>query len=164
MESLKEQMYCTMCYNNFSLNSRRPKVLPCDHLVCEKCLKQVCKNVQRNFSCPECHANHPVSKYPDQKEIIAGLKEIQKKKDERKAQHKDASTQEDRALKKRSKSRDTIDVDIQDREKRNEQDSEKKTKIVDTDDELNEISFKTAKGSLATEANSFLVGEENFGY
>ena len=100
-----------MCYNNFSLNSRKPKVLPCYHLVCEKCLKQVYKNVQRNFSCPECHANHPVSKYPDQEEIVVTLKEIQKKKEERKARNKNSSTQ-DQKMKENSKNYDPVDCEL----------------------------------------------------
>ena len=122
MENLKEQMYCTMCYNNFSLNSRKPKVLPCDHLVCEKCLKQVCKNVQRNFSCPECHANHPVSKYPDQEEIVVSLKEIQKKKEERKARNKNSSTQEQK-MKEKSRNYDPVDYEMKEHNTTKEQDT-----------------------------------------
>ena len=102
MANPEEHMYCTMCYNNFSLNSRKPKVLPCDHLVCDRCLKQVCKSVQRNFSCPECHESHPVSKYPDQKEIIKMLEEIQRRKEERKAQRKNSCLHNEKANKRKS--------------------------------------------------------------
>lgn len=109
MANPKEHMYCTMCYNNFSLNSRKPKVLPCDHLVCDKCLKQVCKNVQRNFSCPECHESHPVFKYPDQKEIIKMLEEIQRRKEERKAQRRNLSLHDEKATKRKSRGNSSND-------------------------------------------------------
>ncbi len=84
-------MLCTMCFNSFSLNSRRPKLLPCNHVMCEKCINQVSKSVQRGFACPECHVTHPLGKFPTHREIVEQLEEIQKKKTERKEMIRRAS-------------------------------------------------------------------------
>ena len=77
--------------------------------------------MQRNFSCPECHESHPVSKYPDQKEIIKTLKEIQKRKDERKRQQRRNSEMHEEKLSTRKftsvndevKEEETEDCDIE---------------------------------------------------
>ncbi|KAK3922282.1 Roquin-1 [Frankliniella fusca] len=47
---------CDICFENFNELTRTPKILPCGHSVCLKCLQEIGRN-----ECPTCRAPFPVA-------------------------------------------------------------------------------------------------------
>ena len=84
-DSLEHILACQICLEDFEeAGDHVPRILPCSHTLCEKCLKQL---IQGNFvECPECRKKHrvvnEVKTFPQNKYILANIRrkqvEIQK--------------------------------------------------------------------------------------
>ncbi|XP_033105117.1 tripartite motif-containing protein 2-like [Anneissia japonica] len=56
-ESLSKLLECPLCFEEYHLNTKLPKMLPCQHTLCLSCLMRVTKKDQR-IKCPVCRASH----------------------------------------------------------------------------------------------------------
>ena len=56
-------MECELCLNQWNNDSRIPKILPCGHSFCIKCLYSMVEKIKKNptliFKCPNCFREHP---------------------------------------------------------------------------------------------------------
>ena len=79
-DSLEYLLTCQICLEDFEETKHHvPRLLPCSHSLCEKCLKQL---IQGNFlECPECRTKHKVvnevKTFPQNKYILANIRRKQ---------------------------------------------------------------------------------------
>ena len=76
-ESLEYILACQICLEDFEeTGDHVPRILPCTHSLCEKCLKHL---VQGDIvECPECRKKHTVADnevktFPQNKYILANV-------------------------------------------------------------------------------------------
>ena len=72
----EELTNCPVCFEVYEeTDDRMPRILPCHHTFCEKCLKQILK--KKSLFCPECRIKHPAPggtrTYPQNKYIVANI-------------------------------------------------------------------------------------------
>ena len=71
-------MECELCFNQWNSDSRVPKILPCGHSFCIKCLYSLIEKLKNNplivFKCPNCSKEHPLIK--NKKDIMNLKKNI----------------------------------------------------------------------------------------
>ena len=77
-DSLEYILACQICLDDFEeTGDHVPRILPCTHSLCEKCLKQL---IEGNFvECPECRKKHrvvdnEVKTFPQNKYILANVR------------------------------------------------------------------------------------------
>ena len=77
-DSLEYILTCQICLDDFEeTGDHVPRILPCSHSLCEKCLKQL---IEGNFvECPECREKHrvvdnEVKTFPQNKYILANVR------------------------------------------------------------------------------------------
>ena len=52
---------CAVCYETYQNEGGQcPKLLPCSHTVCLRCLRQLAGNGYSQVKCPECRATCPL--------------------------------------------------------------------------------------------------------
>ena len=79
-DSLEHILACQICLEDFQeAGDHVPRILPCTHTLCEKCLKQL---IRGNFvECPECRKKHrvvnAVKTFPQNKYILANIRRKQ---------------------------------------------------------------------------------------
>ena len=79
---MAEENDCTTCYvclEDFEENGGHvPRILPCHHSVCEKCLSQLAEG--NHLNCPECRARHyfngEIKTFPQNKYILSCVREM----------------------------------------------------------------------------------------
>ena len=67
---------CPVCFEVYEeTDDRMPRILPCHHTFCERCLKQILR--KKSLVCPECRIKHPAPEgtrtYPQNKYIVANI-------------------------------------------------------------------------------------------
>ena len=67
---------CPVCFEVYEeTDDRMPRILPCHHTFCERCLKQILR--KKSVVCPECRIKHPAPggtrTYPQNKYIVANI-------------------------------------------------------------------------------------------
>ena len=84
-EGLEYILTCQICLEDFEESGDHvPRILPCSHSLCEKCLKQLIKTFVhgKSVECPECRKKHQVTHdvktFPQNKYIVVNLKQKQK--------------------------------------------------------------------------------------
>ena len=77
-DSLEYILACQICLEDFEETGEHvPRILPCHHSLCEKCLKEL---IEKNFvECPECRKRHrvvdnEVKTFPQNKYILANIR------------------------------------------------------------------------------------------
>ncbi|KAG2458329.1 E3 ubiquitin-protein ligase RNF182 [Polypterus senegalus] len=77
-----EELECKICYNQYNLKSRRPKVLECCHRMCAKCLTKLVdleEPPRHMVTCPFCRfetcllSGDAVDELPDDHNIVTAL-------------------------------------------------------------------------------------------
>ena len=79
---MAEEDDCTTCYvclEDFEESGRHvPRILPCHHSVCEKCLGQLPEG--NHLNCPECRAKHhfdgDIRNFPQNKYILSYIRRM----------------------------------------------------------------------------------------
>ena len=55
LESLEEEISCSLCFEKYDTDNRLPKMLPCQHTYCYLCLLQYeGSSLEKGFPCPAC--------------------------------------------------------------------------------------------------------------
>ncbi|KAG8144053.1 hypothetical protein E2320_001179 [Naja naja] len=79
-KGLNEELECKICYQKFTLQSRKPKLLDCLHRVCAKCLTKILQvgSGSLRISCPFCRhetelQEEEVEGLPDDLNILSRL-------------------------------------------------------------------------------------------
>ncbi len=75
MASSSEVRDCHVCFEQFSLDTHIPRLLPCSHTVCHPCIERLIGQNRRLIKCPECRAVHrlagqDVTTFPQNKYIL----------------------------------------------------------------------------------------------
>ena len=52
--TIAQVLECPICYNKM----KKPKILPCQHTFCWKCLKKIADTTAQNISCAICRSLH----------------------------------------------------------------------------------------------------------
>ena len=80
-DSLEYILACQICLEDFQeAGDHVPRLLPCTHSFCEKCLKQLMKPSNRGtiVECPECRERHRVKNgvrsFPQNKYVLANIR------------------------------------------------------------------------------------------
>ena len=76
-DSLEYILACQICLEDFKeTGDHVPRILPCSHTLCEKCLKQLVR--ENHLECPECREKHrvvnEVKTFPQNKYILAYIR------------------------------------------------------------------------------------------
>ena len=76
-DSLEYILACQICLEDFEeTGDHVPRILPCFHSLCEKCLKQLIEG--NSMECPECREKHRVVNgikiFPQNKYILANIR------------------------------------------------------------------------------------------
>ena len=71
---------CPVCFDEYTeTGDHIPKILPCSHSLCEKCLEVLIRN--NKIDCPECRVNHEAASgtrsFPQNKYIVTHLQKRQ---------------------------------------------------------------------------------------
>ena len=73
MEGIDDTTECPVCYETFDIERTIPRLLPCSHTVCEKCLSELLRP-GRGVICPQCRKRHGaenrVNGFPQNKYIV----------------------------------------------------------------------------------------------
>ena len=74
LDNLEHILACQICLEDFEeTGDKVPRILPCSHTVCQKCLAQLIR--QKLVKCPECRLKHKakndVKSFPQNKYILA---------------------------------------------------------------------------------------------
>ena len=83
-DHLDDILKCQICLEDFEeTGDHVPRLLPCSHTLCEKCLKQLVRTFVHGKSvvCPECRKKHAmvdVKTFPQNRYIMVNLKEKQR--------------------------------------------------------------------------------------
>ena len=77
MDELTDLTQCPVCFEEYELDGHQsPRILPCSHTLCEKCLEVLIRN--NKVDCPECRVKHQAAagkrSFPQNKYIIAHIK------------------------------------------------------------------------------------------
>ena len=77
MDKLTDLTQCPVCFEEYQLDGYHvPKILPCSHTLCEKCLEALIRS--NRVQCPECRIKHQAAtgrtSFPQNKYIIAHIK------------------------------------------------------------------------------------------
>ena len=77
MDELTDLTQCPVCFEEYELDGyQAPKILPCSHTLCEKCLETLIRN--KKVECSECRLKHQAAtgrtSFPQNKYIIAHIK------------------------------------------------------------------------------------------
>ena len=72
-ENVEDLLNCQVCMENYGISGLHvPRLLPCTHTVCEKCIKQLMKG--NGVRCPECrsqhYTEHSVRSFPQNKYLL----------------------------------------------------------------------------------------------
>ena len=77
MEELDETTTCPVCYEAFNTMENIPRIMPCSHTACEKCMKELLRE-DHGLVCPECRKKHATTNgvvaFPQNKYIFKLLK------------------------------------------------------------------------------------------
>lgn len=81
MELSPEELECKICYSQYNLQSRRPKLLDCCHSLCSKCLHKILNvgdTFPREAVCPFCRYStilkgECMSELPDNRHLLSAL-------------------------------------------------------------------------------------------
>ena len=80
-DSLDFLLACQVCLENFKdTGDQVPRLMPCSHTLCERCLKQLIKpsNKGDKIECPECRKTHAVvdgvKTFPQNKYILTNIR------------------------------------------------------------------------------------------
>ena len=81
MDELTDLTQCPVCFEEYQLDGyQAPRILPCSHTLCEKCLETLIGN--NKVDCPECRIKHQATagkrSFPQNKYIIAHIKTLSK--------------------------------------------------------------------------------------
>ena len=81
MDELTDLTQCPVCFEEYQLDGyQAPRILPCSHTLCEKCLETLIRN--NKVDCPECRIKHQATagkrSFPQNKYIIAHIKTLSK--------------------------------------------------------------------------------------
>ena len=83
-DSLEYILECQICLEDFEdAGEHVPRLLPCSHTFCEKCLKNIIKRIRgrKVATCPECRKQQPagndVQTFPQNKYILVNVKRKQ---------------------------------------------------------------------------------------
>ena len=72
---------CLVCYEEFEgSGDHLPRILPCSHTFCEKCLGSLFQFFTNTLNCPQCRVRHKggrqgVKTFPQNKYILRNLKD-----------------------------------------------------------------------------------------
>ena len=86
-DGLEYILACQICLEDFEeTGDHVPRILPCSHSLCEKCLIQLVRTSVRGkrVVCPECRKKYAmvdVKTFPQNKYIVTNLKERQKERE-----------------------------------------------------------------------------------
>ncbi|KAK7944959.1 hypothetical protein WMY93_000687 [Mugilogobius chulae] len=80
-----EELECKICYSQYDLQSRRPKLLECCHSLCSKCLRKILDvgdAFPKEAVCPFCRyptilRGDCVSELPDNCQLLSALRNLQ---------------------------------------------------------------------------------------
>ena len=75
-DNLNDISYCPVCMESYKENGENiPRILPCFHTLCEKCIRQLLK--EEALECPECRVKHRAENefksFPQNKYILAHI-------------------------------------------------------------------------------------------
>ena len=80
-DSLEHILTCQVCLEDFEeTGDHVPRLMPCTHTLCERCLKQLIKptNQGDKIDCPECRTTHAVvdgvKTFPQNKYILTNIR------------------------------------------------------------------------------------------
>ena len=80
-DSLEHILACQVCLEDFEeTGDHVPRIMPCSHTLCERCLKQLIKpsNQGDKIDCPECRKTHAVvdgvKTFPQNKYILTNIR------------------------------------------------------------------------------------------
>ena len=76
-DSLQHLLSCVVCLEEFEEDGDHiPRLLPCTHILCESCVKQLIRN--NKMECPECRAKHEAPReeksFPQNKYLLIQVK------------------------------------------------------------------------------------------
>ena len=78
---------CSVCFELYAENGDHvPRILPCFHTLCEKCIKQLFRG--RSLTCPECRIVHGagnVKKFHQNKYVLTHIRRKRKEQEEKEA-------------------------------------------------------------------------------
>ena len=77
-EAKASMMDCCVCFESYEeIGDHVPRLLPCSHTLCEKCLSNLITG-GNSLNCPECRIRHPatngVKSFPQNKYILQGIR------------------------------------------------------------------------------------------
>ena len=80
-----DTLCCPVCFEKFeAAGEKTPRIFPCTHTVCEKCIADIIKNTE--LTCPKCRkkyrAANGVKSFPENPYIINTINIIEEKKEE----------------------------------------------------------------------------------
>ena len=85
---------CSVCFELYAENGDHvPRILPCFHTLCEKCIKQLFRG--RTLTCPECRNTHcadNVKKFHQNKYVLTHIRRKRKEQEEKEASLKGVMT------------------------------------------------------------------------
>ena len=56
-----DALSCVICFLPYDQKSRLPKVFPCQHTICQECVKELCQQADSStFPCPTCRQPVPI--------------------------------------------------------------------------------------------------------
>ena len=77
MEEMDDTRNCPVCLEAFDIENTLPRILPCSHSACERCLGELLKN-RKTLVCPQCRKKHAAKSglisFPENKYISRNLK------------------------------------------------------------------------------------------
>ena len=78
-DSLQFLLSCQICLEDFEEDGDLiPRILPCSHTLCERCLIQLLGGGGGSFKCPECRAQHVApskeKSFPQNKYLLTVIK------------------------------------------------------------------------------------------
>ena len=72
MDGVDDTIECPVCYETFDIERTIPRLLPCTHTVCEKCLSELLRG--QVIICPQCRKKHKAESgangFPQNKYIV----------------------------------------------------------------------------------------------
>ena len=81
MEEIDDTTNCPVCYDTFDMEKIGPRILPCSHTTCERCMSELIRN-DNCVVCPQCRkkykAENGVTEFPQNKyifKLLQGRKE-----------------------------------------------------------------------------------------
>ena len=172
----EDEFSCGICFEEYQPGDLRPKLLPCSHTLCLKCLQKLpIKN--NKISCPQCNQkiefpSDGVSKFPTNRYILDCQRLVIKK--EKLALVNDTLTKENHTLTKENKNlhdqkenlalkNDTLGKENEKLLEENQKISDKCNILVQENEKLIKQKQKEAKGGqcFVNEKKSFVKESQN---